>query len=280
MAFRSPSPTYSLGSWCLRISLNNLLALYSRYGDDLVRIWKQQARFNDRYNIKHYQRNRFFNYLLYRNRNFKVKGTSNTGAKVDVYPPSYDDLEAEITYLLIREFKPKNVVEISPASGWSPSWILSALRDNETGFLTSFDIIDDSKKMLPDILTKNRWKFVMGDVKQTVKAIPSNIDHLFIDSDHSAPFAEWYINNVFPLVNANSPVSIHDIYLRKKVWGEIDVVLKWLKDKGINWISPSKYTPSSMNKRSKLLEARKKAGVNKFVSHNRVDPSIFFLMPA
>src|SRR5262249_18744572 len=41
--------------------------------------------------------------------------------------PALDDIEAEITYLLLRETRPCHVVEISPRGGWSTSWILAAL---------------------------------------------------------------------------------------------------------------------------------------------------------
>src|SRR5665647_133518 len=68
--------------------------------------------------------------------------------------PHLDDIEAEITYLLIRALRPKTLVEISPLGGWSTSWILNAVRDNGCGTLHSFDLVDDSLKTLPpDLLS-------------------------------------------------------------------------------------------------------------------------------
>jgi hypothetical protein len=46
-----------------------------------------------------------------------------------------DGLEAEITYLLLREARPETVVEIGTFHGWSTTWIFQALRDNGTGHL-------------------------------------------------------------------------------------------------------------------------------------------------
>jgi len=60
--------------------------------------------------------------------------------------PHFDDIEAEITYLLIRAFRPKTLVKISPLGGWSTSWILNAIRDNNYGTLYSYDLVDDSLK--------------------------------------------------------------------------------------------------------------------------------------
>lgn len=175
--------------------------------------------------------------------------------------------------------KPKSIVEISPASGWSTSWILSALRDNGSGLLTSFDLVDMALKMLPNDLTKNRWNFILSDIKQQMNKIPKTIDYLSIDSDHSASFADWYLDNVFPLVKSGSPVSIHDIWLRNiKTYGEIAKVLNWLTENNIEYVSPSKYAPNSI--RSEVLVVRKELGLNSFIHFSQVNPSIFFLMPS
>ncbi|HEX9611803.1 MAG TPA: hypothetical protein VF978_07920 [Gemmatimonadales bacterium] len=47
--------------------------------------------------------------------------------------PQLDDIEAEITYLLVRELTRPTVVEIAPDRGWSTTWLLAALRDNAGG---------------------------------------------------------------------------------------------------------------------------------------------------
>jgi predicted O-methyltransferase YrrM len=100
-----------------------------------------------------------------------------------------DDLEAEITYLLIRDRTPQVVVEMSPNTGWSTTWILSALRDNgRNGQLWSHDLHDTATKLVSQGLAQERWHFVLGDAITTVPHAP-DFDYLFIDSDHSAQFA-------------------------------------------------------------------------------------------
>ncbi len=44
----------------------------------------------------------------------------------------YDDLEAEILYMLVKEYKPSIIKELGCAGGWSCSWMLQALK--EIGF--------------------------------------------------------------------------------------------------------------------------------------------------
>lgn len=94
--------------------------------------------------------------------------------------PQLDDIESEITYLLLREYKPEHVVEISPSAGWSTSWILRALQYNQLGHLYSFDFIDDSTSTIPEELYAYRWTFIQGDIKRNIDKLSQQIDYLFI----------------------------------------------------------------------------------------------------
>jgi predicted O-methyltransferase YrrM len=125
--------------------------------------------------------------------------------------PAFDDLESEILYLLLRIEQPEVVVEISPSGGWSTSWILHALRDNGHGHLHSFDIVSDSTRNLPSDLTSGRWTFSQGDVRTSSK-IPDRIDFLFLDSDHTAEFADWYIGMLIRRLPPYVVVVIDDIF--------------------------------------------------------------------
>jgi len=111
-----------------------------------------------------------------------------------------DDIEAEVTYLLLRERRPSTVVEIGTFDGWSTTWILTALRDNGCGELRSFDIRDGVLRHVPDELAGDRWRFTAGDVRGMgmVESIPPSTDYLFLDAAHSAAFARWYLAELFP----------------------------------------------------------------------------------
>lgn len=148
--------------------------------------------------------------------------------------PQLCDIEAEISYLRIREYRPDTVVEISPASGWSTSWILHALQNNGLGTLHSYDLVEDSTRVIPHHLAEGRWQFYKGDIKENIGLLPVEAEYLFIDSDHSAEFAYWYIAHLFPLFGkGKTKVSVHDIlkWPHEPGWGEESPVLcSWLAE--------------------------------------------------
>jgi predicted O-methyltransferase YrrM len=147
--------------------------------------------------------------------------------------PKLDDVEAEITYLLLRELRPAAVVEIGTFHGWSTTWQLRALRDNGTGHLYSFDLVDHAVRSVPAELSGGRWTFTHGDVRKNLAALPNPVDYLFVDAAHTAPFARWYTEVLFPGLPAETPVSVHDIYHRGQPlpFSEGRVVLGWLADR-------------------------------------------------
>lgn len=151
--------------------------------------------------------------------------------------PQFDDIEAEITYLRIREHEPETVVEISPCRGWSSTWILNALRDNNLGMLYSFDVIDFAKYNIPKDLAE-RWILRVGDAKEADTPDP---DYLFIDSDHTKEFAEWYIEELFGKYKS-IPVSVHDVFHTADPNGfslEGGLVMDWLEENSIEWFTAS-----------------------------------------
>src|SRR5262245_1993193 len=149
--------------------------------------------------------------------------------------PQLDDLEAEITYLLLRATRPAAVVELGTFHGWSTMWILSALRDNGCGHLHSFDLIDNVVRNVPAELADDRWTFVRGDIMQTVEQVPGDTAYLFVDAAHTGRFARWYLDHLFPRVPAQSTVSVHDVFHFRTTLPlhEGRVVVRWLDGRGV-----------------------------------------------
>lgn len=81
-----------------------------------------------------------------------------------------DDIEAEITYLVLREARPETVVEIGTFHGWSTTWILQALRDNGSGHLYSYDIVDHVVRNVPERLSAGCWTFTQGDARENLRS--------------------------------------------------------------------------------------------------------------
>ena len=161
-------------------------------------------------------------------------------ANRDTVTPQLDDLEAEITYLLLREYRPSRVVEIGTFYGWSTTWILSALRDNGSagtsgGHLDSFDMVDHVRSTVPSELAGDRWTFHRGDVRQALDEIPDGTDYLFVDADHGRAFGRWYLANLFPRMTSGIPVSVHDVYHLRfaRPWTEGGEVVRWLADRSV-----------------------------------------------
>src|SRR3989442_8290193 len=96
------------------ISTEYVVDLYRRYLADLKAVRRQQYWFHRRHDnwfVRRLRKLRLRRYMLF---------------------PALDDLEAEITYLLIRARRPKVVVEMSPNAGWSTIWILTHCATTET----------------------------------------------------------------------------------------------------------------------------------------------------
>jgi predicted O-methyltransferase YrrM len=156
--------------------------------------------------------------------------------------PQLDDLEAEITYLLLRAAKPAAVAEVGTFHGWSTTWILSALRDNRMGHLYSFDIVDNALRNVPRELAEGRWTFVRGDIRQNLDDVPADTGYLFVDAAHTARFARWYLANLFPRVPAGIPVSVHDVFHFRfpLPLHEGRVVVRWLEEQDTPYFTPSR----------------------------------------
>ncbi|MEU3373495.1 class I SAM-dependent methyltransferase [Streptomyces sp. NPDC006711] len=193
--------------------------------------------------------------------------------------PQLDDYEAEITYLLLREYRPEVVVEIGTFYGWSTRWILSALRDNGTGHLHSFDIVDNVVKNVDKKLSRGRWTFNQGNVQENLAKVPADTGYLFIDADHGARFAHWYIENLFPAVPAKTPTSVHDVFhgRRPKPMSEGSVIIKWLKNNGIEFFTPSAAKDPAVIEQ--LAQVKKELGLDTPVRTSKHNPMIFFDLP-
>ena len=219
------------------LTLSYIVTLYRKYLPDLIRVRRYQKQIYRKYGYWH------MTYRWYRTTK-KIAGLFGFSMQDPVsLRPQLDDIEAEITYLLLREYKPDTVVEISPSGGWSTTWILQALKDNKTGRLYSFDLIDDSTKTIPSELSKDRWIFILGDIKNTISKLPKRIEYLFMDSDHSEDFAKWYVGKIFSKLAKGTPVSVHDVFHTEDPahsGGEGPVVLSWLSQQRIPFFSTSK----------------------------------------
>ena len=52
------------------------------------------------------------------------------------------------------------------------------MRDNGSGQLHSFDLIDNVVHNVPAELAEGRWTFVQGDIKETMARVPADTGYL------------------------------------------------------------------------------------------------------
>jgi predicted O-methyltransferase YrrM len=227
------------------IDLEYVSRLYRTHGPDLGRVIEQQRRFR---------------------------------AATPAMTPQLDDVEAEITYLLLRDARPERVMELGTFHGWSTTWILSALRDNGTGHLHSFDRIDNVVGNVPAELAGRRWTFVHGDVRQRLADVPRDAGYLFVDAAHTASFARWFLAELFPLVPAGIPVSVHDVHHGRFVLPGTEgaVLLRWLRGRGVTGFTASRRRAPEVF--AQLVAVREELGLSGARGTTR-NPMLWFAMP-
>jgi predicted O-methyltransferase YrrM len=190
--------------------------------------------------------------------------------------PKLDDVEAELTYLLVRHYQPTRIVEIGTFHGWSTSWLLRALADNGQGHLHSYDLVDHVLGTVPRDLSDARWTFHRGDVRARTDLQPSTIDYLFIDAKHTARFARWYVENLLGKVRVGIPVTVHDVYHRARAgrFSEGHVVLDWLaRRQHGHFTASAKAAPHVFEE---IAAVRCDLGLNEVVHRRSPNPMIYF----
>ncbi len=190
--------------------------------------------------------------------------------------PQFDDIEAEATYLLLREFRPRTVVEIAPDGGWSTTWLLAALRDNGSGRLFSYDLFDHCTRTVPRELAKGRWTFAQGDFTKQLGLLPPRIDYLFLDCAHTAQFARWYVRELFPRLVPGTPIGIHDIF--PATGGESQVVREWLSQRRVGHFTVSPAV--ALDVYDRLLDVKRELGMDEPIHDSRRNPMVFFRLPS
>jgi predicted O-methyltransferase YrrM len=137
---------------------------------------------------------------------------------------SYAGEERRLLYLMTRLAAPEVIFELSPKRGWSTAHMALALEDANRGRILSFELdpvlAELTRRTLRSVGLAHRGRVVAGDVRETLPreyealrraGALSGIAFLFIDSEHSAPFARWYLENLFPLVERGGLIHVHGI---------------------------------------------------------------------
>lgn len=132
---------------------------------------------------------------------------------------------------------------------------------------------------MPKSLSDGRWEFRKGDAKTLTGDWLSDVDYLFIDADHRARFARWYLAEVFPVLRPGIPVSVHDVFHRAVPlpFTEGVEVLRWLDRAGTAYFTAARArAPRTC---ARLGELRRELGLIEPVHTGRDNPMLFFRTP-
>jgi predicted O-methyltransferase YrrM len=192
--------------------------------------------------------------------------------------PKLDDIEAELCYLTIRALRPHTVVEIGSYHGWSTSWLLRALRDNGDGVLYTYDRVAHARRTLPDDLTRTRWRFTHGDVRDA--ELPDDPGFVLIDALHTAGFARWYTGAVLTPLKPGVAVAVHDVFHGRRPWpnSEGRVLLGWLRSHALPYLTASRNGDPDLH--DHLLSVKRRLHLSAAVHDGSANPMAFFTTPA
>jgi predicted O-methyltransferase YrrM len=145
-------------------------------------------------------------------------------------------MDGNVHYLylenLVSILKPKRVVELGTAIGWSASYMMGALPEGSS--LTTVELRKYTKEEAAyskDVVFKE-WeddprltRIIGNDLDPKVHGLFSEVDLLFIDTEHTyiQISSEWEI--YFPKVIPGGVILLDDIHLNEgmeKFWSEIN----------------------------------------------------------
>ena len=128
---------------------------------------------------------------------------------------------------LIRQYKPKKLLEIGVCSGGSSAAILNAINDIEGSMLyscdlekkhyyqTNLDVGFIVKDYFPEF--KNKWKLFTGNTTAAfIEQIGKDIDFVFIDTAHVMPGEVLNMIEIFPFLKKNAIIVFDDINTQAK----------------------------------------------------------------
>jgi predicted O-methyltransferase YrrM len=127
----------------------------------------------------------------------------------------YSGNDAGLLRDVMRHRKPRVVVEIGARTGTLTALMASEMRSAE---LIAFERDEGYRGVILEKLSTVPHDTIKVDVlgnviTQGLEAIGEKpIDLLFIDANHDAILARWYIRNLFPLVRPGGLIHVHDVW--------------------------------------------------------------------
>jgi len=131
----------------------------------------------------------------------------------------YDWLSGQLLYCLVRYLKPKRILEISPASGYSTMFMALALKKNQNGLIFGYELDPKAAKSAAAVFNTYQVndfvKLHVGNAQITSLSAPNDFNLYFLDSVHTNTFARWFIETHVLKASKNDALfHMHDIMPR------------------------------------------------------------------
>lgn len=118
----------------------------------------------------------------------------------------------EMLYGAMLDKKPATVVEVGTASGYSASWILAGLNQNEMGHLWTVDPAIPNPAIWSEVgVPLERLTFINGLLREVLDQLPPQINLLFHDAGHSFDEVIGDIEILLPRIPVQGIILIHDV---------------------------------------------------------------------
>lgn len=140
--------------------------------------------------------------------------------------------EKMLLYWLIRNLKPKNVVETGTHKGLTTCYIAAALKDNGIGHITTCDPTEQWHQRgnfakFPELMDIITFKAVRGDQLE----VEQPVDFFFCDGYHGIQDVLEEIDHFFPKLSKSCVVVFHDCW-----YGNTDGVNEAIEARGLKTI--------------------------------------------
>lgn len=153
----------------------------------------------------------------------------------------YSDFDADYLYNVVREYKPKTIIDFAPREGRTTSCIINGIIKNLQEDITNIKyyvfekdlpFLKKIKIYLNAIITKNNLRDVVqifydGNIidSKILDGI-DGVDLLFIDANHDYILARWYVETLFKKVKIGGIIHVHDMHYNNNNNGWADVRMK------------------------------------------------------
>lgn len=122
----------------------------------------------------------------------------------------------EILYEEVKKSKPEIIVEVGTGNGYSTTWMLLGVNENEHGRIITFDRQPRPQLWHQFYAQTPRIEKVLGEMHSHYDQVPEKIDMIFLDGDHQIHKIIRDFDLLEPRLSHEGSIFIHDIsYLPK-----------------------------------------------------------------